>query len=59
MGHTKEKLETAQYGQNRSQLELRKDVIEAIEFPNVDFEAMNWNDQNKTTKLGVLETFSD
>lgn len=42
MGHTKERLETAQYGQNRSQLELRKDVIEAIEFPSVDFKAVNW-----------------
>ena len=42
MGHTKEKLETAQYGQNRSQLELRKDVIETIDFPNVDFAAINW-----------------
>jgi len=42
MGHTKEKLETAQYGQNRSQLELRKDVIEAIGFPTVDFKAIKW-----------------
>jgi len=42
MGHTKEKLETAQYGQNRSQLELRKDVIEAIEFPNVNFHSIEW-----------------
>jgi len=42
MGHTKEKLETAQYGQNRSQLELRRDVIEAMDFPNVDFGAVNW-----------------
>lgn len=42
MGHTKEKLETAQYGQNRSQLELRKDVIEAIEFPKVEFSAIKW-----------------
>lgn len=42
MGHTKEKLETAQYGQNRSQLELRRDVIETIEFPNVDFQGIQW-----------------
>jgi len=42
MGHTKDKLETAQYGQNRSQLELRKDVIEAINFGNVDFEEIRW-----------------
>jgi integrase len=42
MGHSKDKLETANYGQNRSQLELRKDVIEAIGFPNVGFGAIKW-----------------
>lgn len=42
VGHTKEKSETAQYGKNRSQLELRKDVIDAIEFKDVDFKNIRW-----------------
>lgn len=43
MGHTGEKLETANYGANRSQLELRKDVIEAIDYTGLDTRSFRWN----------------
>ncbi|MEH6575649.1 MAG: DUF6538 domain-containing protein [Amphritea sp.] len=42
MGHDREKLETANYGTDRSQLELRKAVIEALSYPNVPFEDIKW-----------------
>ncbi|MEE8043631.1 MAG: site-specific integrase [Thermodesulfobacteriota bacterium] len=42
MGHDKNKLETAAYGLDRSQLELRKAVIEAIDYPEVAFEDISW-----------------
>lgn len=42
MGHDKTKLETAAYGIDRSQLELRKAVIEAIQYDDVAFEAIKW-----------------
>ena len=35
MGHEKDKLETANYGADRSQLELRKAVIEAIQYKSL------------------------
>ena len=43
MGHTGKKLETANYGDNRNQLNLRKDVIEAIEYPRVNFDPIKWD----------------
>ncbi|MBL4711635.1 MAG: hypothetical protein JKX75_03905 [Gammaproteobacteria bacterium] len=42
MGHDRAKLETAAYGVDRSQLELRKAVIEAIEYPDVGFGEIGW-----------------
>jgi len=42
MGHDREKLETARYGTDRSQLELRKAVIEAIDYPDVMFSRVSW-----------------
>ena len=42
MGHEKDKLETARYGTDRSQLELRKAVIEAIDYPEVAFGEISW-----------------
>lgn len=37
VGHEKEKLETANYGANRTQLELRRDIVEAIHYEGVGF----------------------
>ena len=42
MGHDKSKLETAAYGVDRSQLELRKAVVEAINYEDVEFEEIKW-----------------
>jgi hypothetical protein len=42
MGHDKNKLETASYGTDRSQLELRKAVVEAIDYPIATFGAISW-----------------
>lgn len=38
VGHEKGKNQTADYGQDRSQLELRRAVVEAIEYKGVNFE---------------------
>lgn len=40
VGHDKEKLETANYGSNRTQLELRRDIVEAIGYEGVGFEGI-------------------
>ena len=42
MGHTGTKLETAKYGADRSQLELRRDVIEAITYPESNITGIVW-----------------
>ena len=51
MGHDKEKLETASYGVDRSQLELRKAVIEAIEYSSVAFGDISWKEFNNDCKF--------
>ena len=43
MGHTGKKLETANYGKDRSQLMLRKAVIEAIDYPFMQFDKIKWS----------------
>lgn len=43
MGHEKDKRETASYGANRSQLELRKATIEAIHYKSVDCANIDWS----------------
>ena len=42
VGHEKNRLETASYGIDRSQLELRKAVIEAIDYPGIQFGGITW-----------------
>jgi len=42
VGHEKDKLETANYGGDRSQLPLRKAVVEAIHYPDVAFNEIRW-----------------
>ena len=42
VGHDKEKLETANYGANRTQLELRRDIVEAIRYEDVGFEGIKF-----------------
>jgi len=42
MGHEKNKKETAKYGKDRSQLELRKAVIDALDYTTVDFSKLKW-----------------
>jgi integrase len=42
MGHDREKLETASYGTDRTQLALRQAVIEAIAYPDVPFGEISW-----------------
>ncbi|MEZ5529742.1 MAG: site-specific integrase [Porticoccaceae bacterium] len=42
VGHERNKLETASYGIDRSQLELRKAVVEAIKYNNVPFATISW-----------------
>ncbi len=49
VGHTKNKThaQTAEYGQDRSQLELRKAVIEAIGYEGVNVGEINWKPKNR------------
>jgi len=42
VGHEKGKLETANYGADRSQLDLRQAVIEAIDYNGVGFDKIRW-----------------
>ena len=42
VGHEKGKLETANYGTDRMQLELRRDVVEAINYDGIAFEKINY-----------------
>ncbi|RLA51126.1 MAG: hypothetical protein DRR42_11150 [Gammaproteobacteria bacterium] len=50
VGHEKNKLETAQYGIDRSQLELRKAVIEAITYSNISIKNISWKLQPSQIK---------
>ncbi|MAT94092.1 MAG: hypothetical protein CME59_16040 [Halioglobus sp.] len=42
VGHERDKRETASYGIDRSQLSLRKAIIEAIHYEDVEFEEIRW-----------------
>lgn len=42
VGHVSGKLETAFYGIDRTQLLLRRDVLERLDYPGVDFDAISW-----------------
>ncbi|MCP5347357.1 MAG: site-specific integrase [Gammaproteobacteria bacterium] len=42
VGHERDKKETASYGVDRTQLALRKAVIDAIDYETVKFENINW-----------------
>lgn len=48
VGHVRGKLETAFYGVDRTQLLLRKDILERLEYPGVDFDAISWEDYCET-----------
>ena len=42
VGHEKGNLETANYGQNRFQLELRKAIIDKVEYTDIGFDKIIW-----------------
>jgi integrase len=43
VGHERDKRETASYGIDRSQLQLRKAIIEAIHYEDVEFDEIKWH----------------